>query len=59
MTSDDPDYLARRAEAAIGRAQEAEHPAAVRAHYVMASAYLARLYPPENERPQPPSKLFG
>lgn len=54
---DDPSYLERRAEAAMLLAQTAEHPAVVRAHYVMASAYLSRLYPADNDSPQPPNRL--
>lgn len=57
MDPNDPCYLERRAEAAIRLAQSARHPAAVRAHYAMASTYLARLYPPDNDCPQPPNKL--
>ena len=38
------DYLERRAEAELEAAQAAAHPAAVRAHYNLASAYLERLY---------------
>ena len=39
------DFLERRATAALELAQRATHPVAVKAHYVMAAAYLARLYP--------------
>lgn len=39
------DYLEHRATAALELAQRATHPAAVKAHYAMAAAYLARLYP--------------
>lgn len=56
MTSCDRDYLERRAENAIGLAQTATHPAAVHAHYTMASIYLSRLYP-ANDCPQPPNQL--
>lgn len=38
------DYLERRAEEELEAAQAAAHPAAVRAHYTLASAYLERLY---------------
>jgi hypothetical protein len=40
----DSDYLERRAEEELEAAQAAAHPAAVRAHYTLASAYLERLY---------------
>ncbi len=51
MLRKEADYLERRAAAAIKLAQQATCPAAVRAHYVMASAYLARLYPEPDEEP--------
>nr|WP_089220278.1 hypothetical protein [Sphingomonas laterariae] len=41
---DDPHYLERRAEQEIDLAQTATHPAAVRAHYLLAGHYLDRLY---------------
>ena len=41
---DDRTYLERRAEDELGAAQEASHPAVVRAHFQMASLYLDRLY---------------
>lgn len=59
MSMEDRHYLERRAEDAVQLAQSAEHPAAMRAHYAMSSAYLARLYPADNGRPQPPNKLSG
>jgi len=44
-------YLEHRATAELELAQRATHPAAVKAHYVMAAAYLARLYPePDGDR---------
>ncbi|WP_200932544.1 hypothetical protein [Sphingomonas sp. Leaf412] len=49
MRTDDPDYLAARAEAETEAAAKAASPEAVRAHYRMAEAYLDRLYPPEDE----------
>jgi hypothetical protein len=39
-------YLERRAEAELDAAQEAVHPAAVRAHYQLAALYLDALYRP-------------
>jgi hypothetical protein len=41
---DDLAYFERRAEDELEAAQDAEHPAAVRAHYHLASLYLDRLY---------------
>ena len=43
MPDSEANYPERRAEDAIRLAQTARHPAAVRAHYVMASKYLSRL----------------
>ena len=42
-------YLERRAEDELDRAQEARHPAAVKAHYDMLGAYLGRLFPEEKK----------
>ena len=44
MAEIDKDYLEKRAEAELTLAQAAAHPAAVRAHYLMAGFYLDRLY---------------
>lgn len=38
------DYYYRRAENELRLAQEANHPAAVKAHYVLAGFYLDRVY---------------
>jgi hypothetical protein len=57
MATDDPNYLEWRAEEAIRLAQSAQHPAAVRAHYTMASHYLSRLY--DDDGPQPQNKPSG
>ena len=57
MVPDDLIYLERRAEEAIRLAQSAHHPAAVRAHYTMASHYLSRLY--DDDCPQPQNKSSG
>lgn len=38
------EYLEARAETELSLAQSATHPAVVRAHYLMADLYLARLY---------------
>lgn len=42
-TSSD-DYYYQRAETELERAQRADHPAAVRAHYIMAGHYLDLTY---------------
>jgi hypothetical protein len=50
MTDDEESaYLEARAEAELSLAQSADHPAVVRAHYMMAGFYLDRLYNPEEE----------
>jgi hypothetical protein len=46
---DESAYLETRAEAELSLAQAADHPAVVRAHYMMAGFYLDRLYNPEEE----------
>jgi hypothetical protein len=43
-TGFEKDYLEYRAEAELSLAQAAAHPAAVRAHYLLAGFYLDRLY---------------
>ena len=45
--TDDSTYYYARAEAEIERAQSADHPAAVKAHYLLAGYYLDRVYGPE------------
>jgi hypothetical protein len=44
MADSDRAYLEERAEAELSMAQAAAHPAAVRAHYLLAGFYLDRLY---------------
>lgn len=44
MTKDDAAYFQRRAEAELELAQVAEHPAAVKAHYMIANHYLDELH---------------
>lgn len=44
MAEAEKEYLEERAEAELSMAQAAAHPAAVRAHYLMAGFYLDRLY---------------
>ena len=44
MSDEDRDYLNDRAEAELVLAQKADHPEAVRAHYLLAGYYLDRLY---------------
>jgi hypothetical protein len=41
---DKHDYLYRRAEQELEQAQRAAHPAAVKAHYVLAGYYLDQVY---------------
>jgi hypothetical protein len=45
MWDEERDYLERRAEDELDRAQHAIHPAAVKAHYELLGYYLNRLYP--------------
>ena len=49
MRHDDVDYYQRRAEQEIELARHAQDNRAVQAHYELASAYLDRLYPDEQE----------
>lgn len=49
MTQDDTAYFLRRAEAELDSAQAAPHPAAVRAHYLLAGMYLDRVYGPDQD----------
>ena len=51
--TEDSDYFERRAETELALAQAADHPNAVRAHYVMAGRYLDRLYAQDNDRAAP------
>jgi hypothetical protein len=44
MTAEDKDYFLERAEAELDLAQVSTNAAAVRAHYVLASYYLDRVY---------------
>lgn len=44
MTKDDASYYYRRAEAELEMAQTAQHPAAVKAHYLLANHYLDNLH---------------
>jgi hypothetical protein len=44
MNKDDAAYYYRRAELELELAQAAEHPAAVKAHYLLASHYLDSLH---------------
>ena len=45
-TDSDSDFHYRRAEKELERAQCAEHPAAVKAHYLLAGYYQDRVYGP-------------
>lgn len=42
----DAEYLYRRAEQELRQAQRAEHPAVVKAHYLLAGYYLDLVYGP-------------
>ncbi len=50
MAEPDKEYLEQRAEAELSLAQAATHPAAVRAHYLLAGFYLDRIYGQDNEK---------
>ncbi len=50
MPEFEKDYFQRRAEAELRLAQAATHPAAVRAHYLLAGLYLDRIYGQDNDR---------
>jgi hypothetical protein len=56
MSHEDQQYYERRAEAEIALAQQADHGAAVRAHYELASAYLDRIH---GDRPRSSGGLFS
>lgn len=45
MLEDDSTYFTRRAEAELDQAQRATNPQVVRAHFMLAEAYLERLQP--------------
>lgn len=49
MSENDVAYFYRRAEAELKLAQHAEHPAAVKAHYLLASHYLDSLHELQGE----------
>lgn len=51
--ADTQDYLEKRAEAELDLAQTATHPAAVKAHYLLAGYYLDRLYGTATMEPLP------
>lgn len=56
MTKEDAAYFQRRAEAELELAQVADHPAAVKAHYLLANHYLDELFelaPEDAEAPVP------
>lgn len=52
MKQEPDSYFYDRAEAELEAAQNADHPAAVRAHYLLAGHYLDRFYGPEEEAPR-------
>jgi hypothetical protein len=45
---DDGDYYESRAEEELALAQRSDHPAVVRAHYLLAGLYLDRLHNPDS-----------
>lgn len=45
MLENDSTYFKRRAQAELDRAQRATNPQAIRAHSILAEAYLERLQP--------------
>ncbi len=45
----EPLYWSHRAEQELENAQRAKHPAAVKAHYLLAGYYLDRLYGPDSD----------
>ena len=50
MSEEDKEYFERRAEAEIAMACNSSETAAVQAHYILACAYLDRIYSgPEDE----------
>ena len=53
----DVDYFNNRAEQEIERAQLADHPAAVRAHYELANRYLELVYSGPDAPPRPLNPL--
>lgn len=55
-TSFETAYLEDRAEAELALAQAADHPAAVRAHFLLAGLYLDRLHGP-GDASVPPARL--
>ena len=44
---DDGEYFESRAEEELALAQRSDHPAVVRAHFLLAGLYLDKLYAPE------------
>lgn len=50
---EDSEYFYERAEAELKLAQNAQHPAVVKAHYLLAGYYLDRVYGPGAEEHTP------
>jgi hypothetical protein len=48
---DDGEYYEARAEQELELAQGSDHPAVVRAHFLLAGLYLDRLYNPDGDAP--------
>ena len=49
---DDGEYYEIRAEEELALAQRSDHPAVVRAHFLLAGLYLDRLYNPDGADPR-------
>ena len=54
---EDSDYFYERAEAELKLAEGAQHPAVVKAHYLLAGYYLDRVYGPGEAQPETPTHL--
>lgn len=50
MADDDRSYYQSRAEAELGRAQQAGHPGAAKAHYDLAGFYFDRVHNAKDDR---------
>ena len=59
MSDEERAYFQTRAEAEIAQAQAAEHPGAVRSHYLLAGYYLDRVHSEDEQDPEPQSDVAG
>ncbi len=57
--SPESEYLYHRAEQELEQAQRSEHPAAVKAHYLLASYYLDQFYGPTDAGIADPEPRLG